>query len=350
MACILLALATAAGRCEPAYIIDTHVHADPQGALPGAVMDAITAMNHYRIQRIVLMSPPGPGGRPNRYDVENLRFALQKYPDRISLAGGGSSLNGMIQATAVDAATAPVVQKFRAMAGQLLEAGAVAFGEIAIHHLSLLRMGPRHPYESVPADHPLLLVLADIAAKGQRPIDVHLDLVPADMPLPPRPIFNPATPARLTSNRASFEQLLDHNPAAKIVWAHAGTDPLGTRNPGIERELLQRHANLFMSLRLVRGGPGPSFALDDNATLKPGWLALLRDFPDRFVLGSDFFYGGKRGPGEDEFQNFWRLLCQLPDDLAAKISFRNAAEIYRLPEQPTPNGSLANVKFCSNAH
>ena len=350
MACILLALAAAAGRCEPAYIIDTHVHADPLGALPGAVMDAITAMNRYRIQRIVLMSPPAPRGRPNSYDVQNLRFALQKYPERISLAGGGSNLNGMIQATAVDAATAPVVQKFRAMAGQLLEEGAVAFGEIAIHHLSLLRMGPRHPYESVPADHPLLLVLADIAAERQRPIDVHLDLVSADMPLPPRPIFNPATPAMLTGNRAGFERLLDHNPAAKIVWAHAGTDPLGTRNPGIERELLQRHANLFMSLRLGRGGPGPSFALDDSMTLKPGWLALLRDFPDRFVLGSDFFYGGKRGPGEEEFQNFWRLLCQLPDDLAAKISFRNAAQIYRLPEQPTPNGSLANVKFCSNAH
>jgi predicted TIM-barrel fold metal-dependent hydrolase len=349
MACILMAVATAAGRCEPAYIIDTHVHADPLGTLPGAVMDAITAMNHYRIQRIVLMSPPAPRGRPNSYDVQNLRFALQKYPDRISLAGGGSSLNGMIQATAVDAATAPVVQKFRAMAGQLLEEGAVAFGEIAIHHLSLLRMGPRHPYESVPADHPLLLVLADIAAERQRPIDVHLDLVSADMPLPPRPIFNPATPAMLTGNRTGFERLLDHNPAAKIVWAHAGTDPLGTRNPGIERELLQRHANLFMSLRLGRGGPGPSFALDDSATLKPGWLALLRDFPDRFVLGSDFFYGGKRGPGEDEFQNFWRLLCQLPDDLATKIAFRNAAQIYRLPEQP-PNGSLANVKFCSNAH
>jgi hypothetical protein len=33
-------------------------------------IDAITAMNRYRIQRVVLMSPPAPGGRPNRYDAK----------------------------------------------------------------------------------------------------------------------------------------------------------------------------------------------------------------------------------------------------------------------------------------
>ena len=52
----------------------------------------------------------------------------------------------------------------------------------------------------------------------------------------------------------------------------------------------------------------------------------------------------------DDSIPMFRVSRELPDDLATKIAFRNAAQIYRLPEQPTPNGSLANVKFCSNAH
>jgi predicted TIM-barrel fold metal-dependent hydrolase len=192
-------------------------------------------------------------------------------------------------------------------------------------------MGPNHPYESVPADHPLLLALADIAAEKLRPIDLHIDLAPSDMPLPSRPAFNATNPPMLKANMAGFERLLDHNAATKIIWAHAGTDPLGTRNPTIERQLLQRHANLYMSLRLGRSGPTPDFALDETDNLKPTWLALIRDFPGRFVLGSDFFYGGSRGPGEDEFKNFWRLLCQLPADLADRIAYRNAEALYNLP-------------------
>lgn len=328
---VLLALATNVGA-EPGYIVDTHVHLDPMDDVHAGVSAAIATMDRFHIRRIVLMSPPRPPNRPFRYDIETLLFAAEKYPGRISLAGGGGTLNATIQATAPGAVTDGVKQKFRAAANEILAKGAVGFGEIAIQHLSLSPMGPNHPYESVAADHPLLLTLADIAAASQRPIDLHIDLTPEDMALPPRPIFNPTNPSKLKANLPAFERLLDHNGAAKIIWAHAGTDPLGTRTPAIERELLERHANLYMSLRVGRTGPAPTFALDDGAHLKPVWLALIRDFPGRFVLGSDLFYGGTRGPGEQELKNFWQLLCELPSDLAERIAHRNAEELYRLPQ------------------
>lgn len=346
---MLLLSAPWAGADMP-YIIDAHAHLNTiaggfggvRGArggpgspdFQGAVEAAIGRMDRHGIRRILLMPPPMPPGARAAYELDQLHFAVEKYPDRVSLAGGGGSLNAMIQSTPADAVTDEIKQRFREQAESIIAAGAVAFGEIAAHHLSLRRMGPMHAYEYVPPDHPLLLLLADISAEKGVPIDLHLDLVPGDMDLPDRPIFNPTTPAHLKDNLAGFERLLDHNPKAKIIWAHAGTDPLGTRVPKIQRELLRRHPNLYMSVRVSAGAPPPFFALDRALVLKPEWLALLRDFPDRFVLGSDFFHAAgsaQRGPDEQGLENFQALLRQLPPDLAEAIAHGNAEKLYHLP-------------------
>lgn len=344
-------------------IIDTHIHLNNgvgprnQIDLPsrpdfeGAVDAAIVRMDRFGIRRSLLMPPPMPPAARAAYDIEALQFAVKKYPDRIFLLGGGGSLNALIQGTSADAVTEDIKQRFRARAEQIAASGAVAFGEIASHHLSLRRMGPQHAYEWSPPDHPLLLLLADLAAEKGMPIDLHLDLVPEDMERPDRPVFNPATPSHLKANLAGFERLLNHNRNARIIWAHAGTDPLGTRTPQIERALLTRHPNLYMSLRVGVGGTRPFVALDETLTLKPEWLALLQDFPDRFVLGSDFFHGAggniQRGPSEDGLENYGALLRQMPPDLADAIAHRNAENIFRMPPlmqgKPVESGSVSGT-------
>jgi len=63
--------------------------------------------------------------------------------------------------------------------------------------------------ESVPADHPLLLLLVDIAARHDVPIDLHFDPVLEKMA---RPDWAPSTnPAVLPANFPAFERLLAHN-------------------------------------------------------------------------------------------------------------------------------------------
>ena len=89
------------------------------------------------------------------------------------------------------------------------------------------------------------------------------------MPRPDRPGFNPSNPAVFKENLNAFERLLAHNRKARIIWAHADTDPLLTRTPELQRELLARHPNLYMSLRPGPGGPHPVFVLDP--TFKSRW-------------------------------------------------------------------------------
>lgn len=321
--------------------IDTHAHIPGGGQrgtdFRGSLDAALGRMDQYGIGRSIVMPPPMVAGMPGAYDIESYSFAKQAYAGRILLGGGGSSLNAMIQTSTPQAVTDDLRKAFRARAEQIVAAGAVVFGEIALHHLSLQFMGPQHPYEWTPPDHPLLLLLADIAAEKNIPLDLHLDLVPQDMNLPDRPVFNSKNPVLLKANMAAFERLLAHNRSAMIVWAHAGTDPLGTRTPQIQRELLSRNPNLFMSLRLSANGPPPFIALGPDKKLKAFWLELLRDFPDRFVIGTDFFHSSKfepqRGPGAEALENYRAALAQMPPELAEAIAHGNAERIYRLNDQ-----------------
>ena len=70
-------------------------------------------------------------------------------------------------------------KKFKERAEELLREGVVGFGEMTAEHFD-----GSTPYQYAPADHPLYLMLADIAAEHDVPIDLHMEAVPQDMPLP----------------------------------------------------------------------------------------------------------------------------------------------------------------------
>ena len=317
--------------------IDVHFHliAD-KGDLESfdeAARAALQIMNAERIRTIVVMSPPRP--REN-FDIESLAGIAKKYGPRIVMFGGGGTLNPMLQeAGKSPEVTEGVRRRFEETAQRIIASGAKGFGEITAHHVSL---SPSHGYESVPADHPLFLLLADIAAQHDVPIDLHFDPVPADVQKPPS-LSSPQNPAVLKANLAGFERLLAHNRKAKILWAHAGADPVGYFTPKLVRELLGRHPNLALSVRPT--APFPGSMVHPKGAINDDWIAVLRDFPDRFVIGSDSFvvakaYTGAEAPrifeqrSEIQRRGIRRLLSHLPADLARRIGYENAERIYRL--------------------
>lgn len=317
--------------------IDVHVHlvAD-KGNLESfdeAAREAIKMMDSERIRTIIVMSPP----RPNEnFDIESLADVVKKYSPRIVMLGGGGTLNPMLQA----AGKSPTVseetrRRFEETAQAIIASGAKGFGEIAAHHVSL---SPSHGYESVAADHPLLLRLADIAAQHDMPIDLHFDPIPDDVDKPAS-LTSPRNPAVLKENVAGFERLLAHNRKATIMWDHAGADPVGYFTPKLVKELLGRHPNLVLNIRPT--GPFPGAMVPLKGAINDNWIAVLRAFPDRFVIGSDNFivsarYSGAEAPrifaerAPIQRRGIQRLLSSLPADLARKIGYENAERIYRL--------------------
>lgn len=323
------------GWAQTLPIIDTHAHFQtiPYKELEASYKTALATMDRYGIARTLLMPPPFSTVWPQSfYDIEDLLFTTKAHRDRFAVLGG-STLNVMIHQTKADAVNDGIKEKFRQRAQEIVRLGAVGFGEISVLHVSIPAMGPTHAYEDAPADHPLLLLLSDIAAESDIPVDLHCDLVPEDMPLPEVLKANVLNPPVLKGNLPALERLLAHNRKTQIVWVHVGFEPLLTRGPERVRQLLTAHPNLSMSFRLNRGGPRPAAALAPDGKLKETWIALVAEFPDRFMLGSDAFYarsGIARGSSEEGLNNMRSLVEQLPPDVAPKVASGNAIRLYRL--------------------
>jgi predicted TIM-barrel fold metal-dependent hydrolase len=315
---------TAVLKPTSAPYIDGHVHID-QNRADAAVELLERAMDGLNGSRVFIQTEPYGPGNPGAWDIEKILPAVKKYPGKMAVLGGGGTLNPMIIEAANTGKAPPEMQKkFRERAEELLRLGAVGFGELSIEHFSLPQ-SPVKDYEYAPADSPLMLLLADIAAEHGVPIDLHMEALPQDIPAPAE--LKPPNPPALHGNIAALERLLAHNPRAKLIWAHAGSDNVGYRTPELMRGLLQRHPNLYMEIKYDPGFPGKDPPIADGK-LKPEWLKLYRDFPDRFLIGSDQHFDPPATVALARAQQNALLLDQLPADLRQKIAVDNATRLY----------------------
>jgi predicted TIM-barrel fold metal-dependent hydrolase len=308
---IALVVAAAAAAAATPYV-DGHTHFDANDP-KASVAAALSAEPAQNAAMIFFLPPPDTFANPNRIDAEAILPEAKKHRGRLEVLGGGGTLNAMIQRGDTDK------KAFEERAEALVAEGVAGFGEMTAEHFA-----GGTPYQSVPPDNPLFLLLADIAARRAKPIVLHLEAVPEDMALPPA-LKSPPNPPRLHENLRAFERLLSHNPSAKIVWAHLGTDGTGARTPALCRRLLAAHPNLFMELKT--NGKGPNAVLE-NGKVGSEWLKLFRDFPDRFLIGSDQHYPDN-APAP-RWQGPVTVLNQLPKDLQRAIGRDNAMKIYGL--------------------
>lgn len=308
--------------------IEVHAHLDQKNAA-GSVETALQAMRAENAEKIIFLPSPFALDDPSRFDDEVLIAGEKEHRDKFAFLGGGGTLNVMIQEAVHSGNAGPEVQKkFREAAEKIVRDGASGFGEMTAEHFAT---GPGTYYEYAPADHPLFLLLADISAEhGGLPIDFHMEAVPQPMPLPPG-LKSPPNPAKLHDNIAALERLLAHNPKAKIVWAHEGWDNTGARTVDLSRRLLKAHPNLYMEIKIdpVETGKNSPLANGGSGKLKPEWLKLFQDFPDRFVIGSDQHYP-EPPKGPQRWQSTVLMFNQLPADLREKIGIDNPKRIYHL--------------------
>ena len=320
-----------AGRGAPRPWIDTHAHPRGLGSqctTASCVDVAVATMDRFGLRKSIWMSPPSVD---TAADEAAVRDAVSHRPDRLFLGAGGTELNAIIHrkldgGASMEARRREVASK---VASLVADGHVVVFGEIAALHLSY---EAEHPYEEIPPDSPLVLMLADEAAARGIPIDLHMDVVRERMTTPP---FFAAksrnNPRALTANVPGFERLLAHGRRAKIVWAHVGRDTTGHMTPTLVRRLLETHENLYCQIAPQFGPLGSDSAIvDRSGTIRPEWLALLGALPERFVLGTDLFYDGTRHD-ERLLAMMGHFLEQLPADAARKIGCENPVVIYALP-------------------
>jgi predicted TIM-barrel fold metal-dependent hydrolase len=118
------------------------------------------------------------------------------------------------------------------------------------------------------------------------------------------------------SDADAIERQFMQWPQARILWAHAGFV-----SPADIRAMLSKHRNLWCDLAF-RSEHGAGGRLD------PDWRALMLEFPDRFMVGTDTFTP-ERWPFIVEHARWSRAwLSDLPPDVAERIAYRNGEALF----------------------
>ncbi|KKU34162.1 MAG: Amidohydrolase 2 [Candidatus Uhrbacteria bacterium GW2011_GWE2_46_68] len=310
-------------------IIDTHAHlywnSQDQDGYRSAYEKAREMTEAQGAVFTILTPHPFAEFMRGAYDFEMLEEVGE---NEFGFCGGGGSLNVMIDATDPEEVNQEILDRFAQRAHEIAQSGALAFGEMSALHLSL---GDTHIFSVTNPDHSLFLLLSDIAAEEGIPIDIHMEAVDEDQPTPDALLeASLKNPSSLEENISAFERLLDHNKEANIIWAHAGWDHTGDRTVDLMARFFADHPNLFMSLKIAEDSLASMQPLDEEGILKEEWKTLFTNYADRFVIGSDQFFGSKQT--QDKWSSLVALLEQLPQDVAKKIAYQNALVLFSLDE------------------
>jgi predicted TIM-barrel fold metal-dependent hydrolase len=204
--------------------------------------------------------------------------------------------------------TPAVRQALSAIEADLRDQGARAIGEIHVNALTSTRE-PSSQFK-VRADTPTLKALLDLAAKYDRPLNIHAQ-------------WDPDTAQEV-------ERLAASNRRARLVLSHCGSFTTASDVRGV----FERNVNVACDLS-ARGVPplqgrATSYAVFDERSIYWGWAKLIEDYPDRFVVGIDTVHSW------DEYDAVVRairfgLLARLSPGAAEKVAYRNAQAWFGLP-------------------
>jgi hypothetical protein len=113
----------------------------------------------------------------------------------------------------------------------------------------------------------------------------------------------------------AVERLFRQDPAARIIWAHAGYEP-----PLRVREMLRRYKHLWVELS-SRSDLAP------NGRLTTEWRTVLLEFPARFMIGTDTSVP-ESWNGISSNATFVRTwLKDLPGEVAEQIAYKNGEAV-----------------------
>ncbi|KQV86927.1 amidohydrolase family protein [Pelomonas sp. Root1237] len=156
-------------------------------------------------------------------------------------------------------------------------------------------LGEFHLYDSANADGPTAIALMRLARERGLTVLAHVDDVAVD-------------------------KLLGHAPGTSLIWAHTGIS--GEPLPRV-RELLAKHQGLRGELSYRAG-------ITFDGKLGDDWRALMTQHPGRFLIGSDTWVPQRLQHYEGLFAEYRGWLGQLPSEVAQRIAWRNAAELFAL--------------------
>jgi hypothetical protein len=119
-------------------------------------------------------------------------------------------------------------------------------------------------------------------------------------------------------DEAALLILFQHNPKARIIWAHTGF----STTPARVRELMEKYSELWGELSYRSG------LTDGSGSLSRDWRDLFAAHSGRFLIGSDTWINERWFAYDGIMRDYRNWLAQLPPDQARRIAFGNAEKLF----------------------
>jgi hypothetical protein len=251
-------------------LFDAHLHYNDDAQVPHPPADVLARMARAGVRGALVNSRPNDG---------TLRLVAEKGPQWvpfIRLYRNRADYTGWFNDDSI-----------RRMVLELLAKGSPAG--------PFRGLGEFHLYDSANADGPTAIALMKLARERGLTVLAHVDDVAVD-------------------------KLLGHAPGTSLIWAHSGIS--GEPLPRV-KELLAKHPGLSGELSYR---PGITF----EGRLGDDWRDLFSRHPKRFLLGSDTWVTQRLQHYEGLFADYRSWLGQLPVEVAQRIAWGNAAELFGL--------------------
>jgi Amidohydrolase len=285
--------------------IDVHAHIGPKG-MP--LEEIVQNMDREGIDTMIVMMTPTAIAQGMPPSDSGIPDAAEQYPGRFISLYGGEAITLLDAVVARGSFTKAEQKQYVALLEEAMQSGKYSgFGEIALRHV-LPKPGEGADV-TVPGDHPWLLIMSDIAAKYDVPIDIHMDIEAG------------------ANGIAGLEKLLEHNRETKIIWSHTAWSRTDYQSFSIEelRRLLETHPNLYSSIKIQT----ETAFMGQDKKIKPEWMTLFEDYSGRFMVGTDIKPG--LVDGEFKFVKAHRkFLEQLPPEILKAFERDNAIEVFRI--------------------
>lgn len=125
-------------------------------------------------------------------------------------------------------------------------------------------------------------------------------------------------PLLLHTDPAVIDSVYESAPGHPVIWAHAGTFPY----PDLIADYLLRYPALRVDLSVRDEHIAP------NGIIKDDWYDLFIRYPDRFMIGVDTYSLSRWQKFDDVVKKIRDWLQQLPNDIAERLAYRNAADLF----------------------
>jgi hypothetical protein len=267
-------------------LFDAHLHYNVEAQLPHPLPDVLDRMQRAGVRAVVANSRPNDG-------TQVLTEASAQ-----TLAAGVTVL--------------PLVRLYRNRADYTSWFDDESIYQMVLTELARgTRAGPYrgigefHLYNSADAKGAVARKLMALADQRGLVVLAHVDDVAVDL-------LMEATPSAGKNTR--------------LIWAHTGIG--GVAVPRV-RAMLQRYPGLFGELS-YRPGLTCTGA-QGQVQLCPEWQALLQDFPNRFMLGSDTWINQRWQYYGAQMAEYRAWLGGLPAPVAYQVAWGNGARLFGLP-------------------